>query len=666
MADNRRGGKPSVKEDRSHKKNPPLREMLRSAGYFDDRLEGYFLRNLIHKGSAFLKYSFMSIKLGILLGFIFSVLFAAAIAYFNPILLKNFKDILVLTAYLWLIFAILIAISAIVIGFIISSIQKMIHGVAGKVNASLVSAIIISAAVFIYMSVWWIKASSGVGMSKTGLRDLVALGLIFLISLLLGKLVFIGSVAMLKKEDKDIYSGKIIHIKRKHLIFAAAIALIFFSFLFFIIGTKIIQPEKRDSSDYTIVYPKYKIRLIGIDGIDKMLLEHLIKKGQAPFFSTLFNNGVLGDLSIEGRFVPPVFWTTIATGVNPAVHGIADISARRFAGVATPFQATLGEPVLGTALMALIPTSSTDPTVPITANLRRSKTFWNILNDKTLPVGIVNWWVTWPCDTINGYEVSERLLYKLDKKEKLDKDIYPDDMLEKTGSNYAEMSDQFQRFFLKHYPSTFSDNLKDEVLKDIREAAWIDYFYANLWMRLQMKYDVFMSGLYLPGADIVQNKLLGAKVFKDLADLKINIEAVERYYVFLDELLSLTVGPSSKNDYTMVIVTPGRNINLMSDSLGIKKGFYFIAGPGLKKDAHPQSLTALDVTPTILFLLGFPQSGDFDGKPVTSIFNIETVSKLNAAVIETFGDRSVGSSEQEKSNFSREVLEQLRNLGYIN
>jgi hypothetical protein len=669
MMDNRKSGRLSGKKSdigRSRKTNPPLRELLKSAGYFNDRLEGYFIRNLIKKGSAFLRYSIISVKIGILLGFLFAVFFASAITYFNPVLLKKYKDILILTAYLWLIFTIIMTISAIIIGFIISSVQRMVRGAASKVNASLISAVIISVAVFSYLSVWWIKASSGAGMSKTGLRDLIALGMIFLLSLFLGKLVFIGSVAMLKRTEKDFSPAKGIHIKKKHLIIAAFMALIFFSFLFFIVGTKIIRPEKRPSSDYTIVYPKYKVCVIGIDGIDRMLLERLIKQEQLPFLAQQRNSGVMGDLKIEGRFVPPVFWTTVATGVNPTVHGIADISARRFAGVATPFQGTLGEPVLGTALMALIPASGSDPTVPITANLRRSKAFWNILNDKTLAVGIVNWWVTWPCDNMNGFEVSERFLYKLDKREKLDKDIYPEDLFEKSGLEYEKISEDFRLFFSKHFPTFFTNSLENETVKSIREAAWIDYFYANLFRRLRGKYDVFMTGLYLPGADIIQFKLLGSEVYSNLNNLKTNLDAMERYYRFLDELLSQTIAPSSENDYTVIIATQGRDIELTANNTGNNRGFYSITGPGLIKTDNPQFLTALDITPTILFLLGFPQSGDFDGKPATGLFSIETVSKLNAALIETFGDRLAGGSEQEESNFSREVLEQLRNLGYIN
>ena len=659
---------------RPEKRKPPvkrnadrsLKEMLKSAGYLDNKLEGYFLNNLIRKGSAFLRYSSTSAKIGISLGFLFAVFFLSSIVYFNPALRRNVTDILLLAAYLWLIFTVIITLLAIVIGFIITTIHKIVRGSAGKVNASFVSAVIISAAVFGYLSVWWIKASSGAGLSRTGIRDLIALVLIFALSFIFGKLIFFGALALLRRNQDEYQISKSLSLSRKHFIWAAASALLFFSFLFFLAGTDLMQPEKRVSSEYTIVYPKYKVRLVAIDGLDRTLLNRMMKLGKAPMFDRLIRSGAAGLLKIEGRFVPPVFWTTVATGVDPSVHGIADISARKFAGVKTSFQGTLGEPVLGSALMTLIPSSRSGGTLPITANLRRSKAFWNILTDKTLAAGVVNWWASWPCEKINGFEVSERFLYKLEKKEKLDKDIYPDDLFSKSGLDYDKIRSEFDVFYQKFFPNSFTDGLSNSNKKGINDAAWIDYFHMRLFVKLTDKYDVFLSGLYLPGADIIQNKLLGSAADLTLNDLQTSMEVLESYYMFLDELLTPVVEKSSGADYTLLFITPGRDIDIGSGKNAKADGFYIFNGPSVKINAASQPITSLDVTPTVLFLMGFPQSGDFKGRPVSALFEPDFVSKLNAAFIETFGDRVTDSSENVESNFSREVLEQLRSLGYIN
>jgi hypothetical protein len=643
-----------------------LRELLRSAGYLDNRLERYFVRNLKRKGSAFLRYISTSLKIGAAIGFLFAVFFAAAIVYFNPALLHNIKDIFLLTAYLWLIFTIVFSVFALLIGIIISYVQSYIHGGAAKVNASLISAIIIGVAIFSYLSVWWIKASMVAGLSRTGMRDLIALSLIFALSLFLGRLVFLAGVALIRRNEANLSFGKTIRFRRKHLIGAAFAALIFFSLLFFLIGARIIQPEIRASSDYTIVYPKHRMILVAIDGVDHILLDKLIERGKLAFLKKLLDSGLTGSLEIDEGFVPPVFWTTVATGMNPAEHGIANMSARRFAGVATPFQESLGEPVFGSALMTLIPSSGSDSTVPITANLRRSKTFWNILNDKTLPVGIVNWWVTWPCEEVNGFEVSERLIYKLDKKEKLEKDIYPGDLLDKSGFDYDESLRIFNRVFSEHFPPHFTDSIGKETAKSLKDAAWIDFFYSSLYSALYKKYNVKLAGLYLPGMDIVQSKLLGADVYKNLDDLKNRLEAVERYYIFLDGLLAQSIGQLSKDDYLLLLATQGREVRLTENSGRSPNGFYTITGPEVARGTEAPAITPRDITPTVLYLLGFPRSAEFRGKPAEGLFNKALRSRLNAVVVETFGDRAVAAPDGTNSNFSREVLEQLRNLGYIN
>lgn len=669
MAGSKKEDKTADKKKQTAKgknKEKGLKELLQGAGYLDNRLERYFIKDLIRKGSAFLRYLITSLKIGIIIGSLFAVLFTAAIVYFNPILSNNIKDSLLLALYLWLIFTIILSVFALLIGIIISSIMSYIRGKSAGAGVPLISAVIIGIAVFAYLSVWWIKASAAAGLSKTGMRDLIALIIITALSFFISRLVFLTGIVLLRKNNTGSSTGKILKFRKRHLFGIAFAALVFFSFLFFLIGTKIIQPEFRQSPDYTVVYPEHGMTILAVDGIDRNILDRLTGRGQLPFIRQMLRAGLCGPLNYSERFVPPVFWTTVATGMNPAEHGIADMSARRFAGVTTPFQESLGEPVFGSALMTLIPASGKDARVPITANLRRSKTFWNILNDKTISVGIVNWWVTWPCEEINGYEVSERLIYKLDAKEKLDKDINPDDLLEKAGFDYNNTLKLFEDTFARFFPAEFTDSLEQDAVKSLKEAAWIDFFYASLYSTLNTKYKVKLSALYLPGLDIVQSKLLGTEIYKNLDDLKNRLESIEKYYTYLDSLLSRSFADLLRGEYLLLITTPGREIKLTGDGNDSFKGFYMISGPGIAADSHAPSITPRDIAPTILYLMGFPQSAEFKGRPVQELFDTALRQKLNSATVETFGDKIGAGAAGEDSNFSREVLEQLRNLGYIN
>ena len=47
--------------------------------------------------------------------------------------------------------------------------------------------------------------------------------------------------------------------------------------------------------------------------------------------------------------------------------------------------------------------------------LRSVKALWNVASEKGLRVGVVNWWATWPADPVNGYVVTDRAFFKLEK-----------------------------------------------------------------------------------------------------------------------------------------------------------------------------------------------------------------------------------------------------------
>ena len=96
------------------------------------------------------------------------------------------------------------------------------------------------------------------------------------------------------------------------------------------------------------------------------------------------------------------------------MHGIQSAGARRLAGMRTPV--AMGEAgrfarALGAAADLLRLTRAQ----PATSVLRGAKTFWNVASEKGLRVGVVNWWATWPADTVNGYAVTDRALFKLER-----------------------------------------------------------------------------------------------------------------------------------------------------------------------------------------------------------------------------------------------------------
>ncbi len=129
-----------------------------------------------------------------------------------------------------------------------------------------------------------------------------------------------------------------------------------------------------------------KVLFIGLDGADWNILDPLMHAGKLPNLERLTRTGVRGRLRSLTPMLSPVVWTSIATGVLPARHGIIDFLASAPKG---------GEKV------------------PVTSSFRKVKAIWNILSDSRVTVGIVGWWATYPAERVTGFVVSDRVAYQL-------------------------------------------------------------------------------------------------------------------------------------------------------------------------------------------------------------------------------------------------------------
>src|SRR4029453_1421994 len=198
--------------------------------------------------------------------------------------------------------------------------------------------------------------------------------------------------------------------------------------------------------------------------------------------------------------------TTIGTGRGPEVHGIQSAGARRFAGMRTPV--ALGEDgrlqrALGAAADLLRLTRSQ----PATSVLRGAKTFWNVASEKGLRVGVVNWWATWPADAVNGYTVTDRALFKLEKGGPAAREVYPADAFDRLKPVAAASADpdrarRIDRFCL-------------DAARVMREASPPD-----------------LEAVYLPGLDIVTMQQVGDAAPSDLPQLDARLDVVRSYFRF--------------------------------------------------------------------------------------------------------------------------------------
>ncbi len=128
-----------------------------------------------------------------------------------------------------------------------------------------------------------------------------------------------------------------------------------------------------------------RVLLIGLDGADWQEIDRLIAAGRLPAFATIERDGRTAILHATPPLVSPLLWTTIATGRGPEDHGVLDF-------------------------MVDLPSGGQ---APIAATSRRVAALWNIVSDAGRSVAVVGWWATWPAELVRGTIVSDRVAPQL-------------------------------------------------------------------------------------------------------------------------------------------------------------------------------------------------------------------------------------------------------------
>ncbi len=126
-----------------------------------------------------------------------------------------------------------------------------------------------------------------------------------------------------------------------------------------------------------------KVLILGNDGASPKILRTLLDEHRLPAFEALIATGSQGTLKSLEPTVSPAIWTTIVTGRRPADHGINDLTRRRWVGLRRKS----------------VMISSADRKVPA---------LWNLAGPFGRTTGFIGWWASWPAEPVKGFMVSDR------------------------------------------------------------------------------------------------------------------------------------------------------------------------------------------------------------------------------------------------------------------
>ena len=399
-----------------------------------------------------------------------------------------------------------------------------------------------------------------------------------------------------------------------------------------------------------------RIMLIGIDGMEWDLMKPLIDAGRLPTFARLIEEGTWGEVRSLDVLESPVIWTSIATGKVPEKHGIT----------------------------GFVKYGDGHEQMPVTRNVRRVKTIWQILGENGASVGVIGWLATWPAVPVNGYLVSNYFVFE-----------QPPESGRTTAITFPEgLADDLSRFRVSEDDvpdSRAAEFTGGEVPGDGTARAKFDALkgfiaddetirQAGLHLATAMPVDFF--SVYLRAVDSPCH-IFWVDSFPEsgpgATDESVELfgEVIPKYYEYMDAVLAEFLELADEN--TTVIVTSDHGFKgpeREGDAyhLGIRMhdptGVIAFAGKDVVGGGELADVSVLDITPTILALMGMPVADDMDGRVLTEAIDRSFLRAHPVTTVDTYEDGDAGTSgepdeEPIESPLDDEVRDQLRSLGYI-
>jgi len=403
--------------------------------------------------------------------------------------------------------------------------------------------------------------------------------------------------------------------------------------------------------------PDAKVVIIGIDGMDWSLADPLIEQGKMPNLARVLSEGTRAELrSLMPLQKSPTIWTTIATGKGPRKHGIGDFVA------------------------------GSDEQPLLNSNGWRTRSIWDILGESGRTVGVLGWLVTWPAREVEGYCVTDRIVYAPeDGYSGIPHLTYPTELEEELAPLRVSLA------------STTMDDIADLMSGDV----WQDGEEAVTWTGVQGLRSIYASdqsilamsehllesreqpdfyAVYFLGLDRCCHRFWGP-MRPYTVDIKMDEKITEafenvipRYYERVDLLIGDVLDSIDENSIVIVCSDHGfhgprrtKEGLQLGISMHRELGILAAMGPGIRQGTTLANANVLDLTPTILALLGEPIGRDMDGFVLTGMIEEGHLADHPITYVDTYerDEPPEQSEEPIESALDDAIREELRSLGYI-
>jgi predicted AlkP superfamily phosphohydrolase/phosphomutase/tetratricopeptide (TPR) repeat protein len=393
-----------------------------------------------------------------------------------------------------------------------------------------------------------------------------------------------------------------------------------------------------------------RVLLIGWDAADWQVINQLMSEGKMPALKLLIERGAKGNLATIQPALSPMLWTSIASGKRADKHGIHGF---------------------------LEPIPDGSGVRPVSSTSRKCKAAWNIACQNGFRSLVIGWYATHPAEPIRGAMVSDRFIAGGSPTENgvCPTALFADLSQYRVGAEEITAEDLGP--FLPQRTELLSQDEKPigSLRNILAHCASVQALATRLLLTQEWEFAaVFFDGLDLLGHCFMpyhppRRPGVPEREFRLFKDV------VSGGYRFFDMMLEALIAHAGDETTVILVSDHGfKSDNLRPQGDGWEKpvdwhrqfGIAVAAGPGIEPDAVLTGASVLDVTPTILHLLGLPVGQDMDGRPWLEIMDTRrSVSKVESWD-EVAGEAGLHREElREDPAESLAMIQQLVELGYV-
>lgn len=401
-----------------------------------------------------------------------------------------------------------------------------------------------------------------------------------------------------------------------------------------------------------------KIAILAIDAMDWRLIDPLLEDGRLPNLASLIERGERRDFrSLEQYQRSAVVWTTVATGKGPDKHGVTDF-------------------VKATGLSQLTGSYSW-----------KARSVWDILGASGHTVGVVNWMVSWPARPVNGYFVSDRIVYAPELPEGETGGLtYPPSLLGEltplVRTDSKTTDGEIAPLLNGEGWRTSDDSVIKQSVEDLRTYYGRDESVLGVALHLlRSREQPEFFAVYVRGLDKCCHAFWGpmdpSVPFIIITDEGVGTfkDVIPRYYERIDAMIGELVAALEDDTTILVCSDHGFRGPYVASDGSVKCGYwmhrpvgvFIAAGPGIEASSEVREGSVFDIAPTVLALLGEPVGRDMDGLVMRDVVDADFLDEHPVRYVDTH-ERGGAHEEPEpgSSALDERIREELRALGYIN